>query len=143
MKVSDILRSKGPAVVTVQPDRPIQDALRMLVEHNIGAMVVFEGGLQGIISERDVLRFAAADLKGLESAHVRDLMTRDVITATPETDIQHVMDIMTERGIRHLPVLNEGSLCGMISIRDVVNAVRQNVENENQHLHAYISGTPL
>ena len=87
MKISDILRSKGPAVVTVQPDRPIQDALRMLVEHNIGAMVVFEGGLQGIISERDVLRFAAADLKGLESAHVRDLMTRDVITATPETDI--------------------------------------------------------
>lgn len=143
MKVSDILRSKGPAVVTVHPDRPIQEALRMLVEHNIGAMVVFEGGLQGIISERDVLRFAATDLKRLESAHVRDLMTRDVITATPETDIQHVMDIMTERGIRHLPVLNEGSLCGMISIRDVVNAVRQNVENENQHLHAYISGTPL
>ncbi|HET9440928.1 MAG TPA: CBS domain-containing protein [Longimicrobiales bacterium] len=143
MKVSDILRTKGSAVVTVEPDRPIQDALRMLVEHNIGAMVVFEGGLQGIISERDVLRFAATDLKRLESAHVRDLMTRDVITATPETDIQHVMDIMTERGIRHLPVLNEGSLCGMISIRDVVNAVRQNVENENQHLHAYISGTPL
>lgn len=143
MKVSDILRSKGSAVVTVQPDRPIQEALRMLVEHNIGAMVVFDDGLQGIISERDVLRSAAADLKRLESAHVRDLMTSDVITATPDTDIQHVMDIMTERGIRHLPVLNEGLLCGMISIRDVVNAVRQNVETENQHLHAYISGTPL
>jgi CBS domain-containing protein len=143
MKISDILRTKGSAVVTVIPDRPIQDALRTLVDHGIGALVVFDGRLQGIITERDVLRFAATDLQGLGSAQVRDLMTVDVITTTPEADIHHVMDIMTERRIRHLPVLANGSLCGIISIGDVVNALRQSVEAENQHLHAYITGTPL
>jgi CBS domain-containing protein len=143
MKISDILRTKGSAVVTVIPDRPIQDALRTLVDHGIGALVVFDGRLQGIVTERDVLRFAATDLERLGSALVRDLMTVDVITTTPEADIHHVMDIMTERRIRHLPVLANGSLCGIISIGDVVNALRQSVEAENQHLHAYITGTPL
>ena len=143
MKISDILRTKGSAVVTVTPDRPIQDALRTLVDHNIGALVVFDGRLHGIITERDVLRFAATDLQLLESAQVRDLMTVDVITTAPEADIRHVMDIMTERHIRHLPVMAHGTLCGMISIGDVVNALRQSVEAENQHLHAYITGTPL
>jgi CBS domain-containing protein len=143
MKVSDILRTKGSEVVTVRPDQPIQDAIRMLVDNDIGAMVVFDGELNGIISERDVLRFAATDIQRLVTARVRDLMTAHVITTTPEADIQNVMDVMTEHRIRHLPVVREGSICGIISIRDVVNALRQNVQAENAHLHAYISGTPL
>lgn len=143
MRISDILRTKGSAVVTVIPERPIQDALRTLVDHNIGALVVFDSQLRGIVTERDVLRVAASDLPRLASAQVSDLMTVDVITTTPEADVRHVMDVMTERHIRHLPVLADGSLCGMISIGDVVNALRQSVEAENQHLHAYITGTPL
>jgi CBS domain-containing protein len=143
MRIADILRAKGSEVITVTPDRPVQDALRILVDHDIGALLVVEGKLHGIITERDVLRHAATDVRRLESARVRDLMTVDVITITPDTEINTVMNIMAERRIRHLPVLEGGVVRGIISIRDVVNALRQSAENENQHLHAYIAGTPL
>lgn len=143
MKISDILRSKGSAVITVHPDAPIEDALRTLVEHDIGALVVADGAIQGIFTERDVLRAAATDVRRLANAHVRDLMTADVVTATPEHDIQHVMDVMTSRRIRHLPVVAGDVVCGMISMRDVINALRQSAQTENQQLHAYITGTPL
>jgi CBS domain-containing protein len=143
MKIADILRSKGPNVITVPPERQIQDAMRVLVDHNIGALVVFDGGIRGIITERDLLRCAGADVQRLTTAQVQDLMTAEVITTTPEADIREVMDVMTERRIRHLPVLDGEALCGIISIGDVVNALRQNVETENRYLHAYIAGTPL
>jgi CBS domain-containing protein len=141
MKISDVLRSKGSGAITVEPDRPIQEALRMLVDNNIGALVVFEGGMRGIITERDLLRYAATDVVRLQTARVRDLMTVDVVTIPPDADIDLAMDIMNARQIRHLPVVTNGIVLGMISIRDVVNALRQNVEAENQHLHAYITGT--
>ena len=143
MKISDILRSKGSAVITVPPDAPIEDALRTLVEHDIGALVVADGAIQGIFTERDVLRAAAIDVRRLANARVRDLMTADVVTATPDHDIQHVMDVMTSRRIRHLPVVAGDVVCGMISMRDVINALRQSAQTENQQLHAYITGTPL
>ena len=143
MKIADILRTKGSAVITVPPDWLIQDAMRMLVDHNIGALVVVDSRLEGIITERDLLRSAATDVVRLAGARVRDLMTVEVVTTTPDADIHHVMDVMTERRIRHLPVVAEGAVCGMISIGDVVNALRQKVEMENRHLHAYIAGTPL
>lgn len=140
MKISDILRSKGSSVISVLPDRPIQDAIRILVDNDIGALLVVDDELRGIITERDFLRHAATDVHRLQIAQVRDLMTADVITVTPETDIQVVMEIMTTRRIRHLPVLENGAIAGIISIRDVVNALRQNAESENQQLHAYITG---
>ena len=143
MKIFDILRSKGSDVISVHPDTPVEDALRMLVDNNIGALLVLDGQLRGIMTERDVLRHAATDIVRLQAARVRDLMTTDVVTVTPEDDIDHVMDVMRQRGIRHLPVIAHGSVCGMLSIRDVLNAVRQNVETENRQLHAYITGTPL
>lgn len=143
MRIGDILRTKGSAVVTITPDRSVEDAMRLLVEHNIGALVVVEDGIRGIISERDVLRAAAADVQRLTSARVRDLMTADVITTTPDADIRSAMDTMAERRIRHLPVVSGREVSGMISIGDVVNALRQHVETENRHLHAYIAGTPL
>ena len=143
MKISDILRSKGSACVTVHPDIQVTEALRTLVEHDIGAVVVVDDTIKGIFTERDVLRAAAADIQRLANARVRDLMTVDVVTATPDHDIQHVMNVMTEHRIRHLPVVAGGEVRGMISIRDVVNALRQTAENENQQLHAYITGTPL
>lgn len=140
MKIRDVLRTKGPGVITVAPEVPIQEALRTLVRHNIGALVVWDGSIRGIVTERDLLRAAAEDLPALATARVRDLMTVDVITATPHADISEVMDTMTERRIRHLPILDGEGLCGIISIGDVVNALRQSVETENRYLHAYIAG---
>lgn len=143
MKIRDLLRTKGPKVVTITPDTSIQDAMRVLVEHGIGALVVTDGSLHGIISERDLLRWGAEDIERLITARVRDLMTTELITAGPDAAIQDVMDVMVEQRIRHLPILENGELTGIISIGDVVNAMRQKVESENRYLHAYIEGTPL
>jgi CBS domain-containing protein len=143
MRIRDILQTKGTTVITVAPETAIQEALRLLVSHNIGALVVFDDSIRGVITERDVLRAAAKDMQRLGEARVQDVMTSAVITADPEADIREVMEIMTERRIRHLPVVEKGGLCGMISIGDVVSALRQSVESENRYLHAYIDGTPL
>jgi CBS domain-containing protein len=143
MKVRDILQSKGAAVVTIGPDAGVPDAIRVLVEHNIGSLVVVgDGEISGIITERDLLRAAAEDLGRLGSARVADLMTRNVITGTAEADIRTVMHVMSERRIRHLPIVEGARLAGMISIGDVINALRVHSESENQHLHAYITGMP-
>lgn len=143
MKIRDLLRAKGPVVVTIAPDVSIQEAMRVLVENRIGALVVVDGKIRGIITERDLLRWGAEDVQRLGTSRVRDLMTVEVITASPDSRIEEVMDIMVERRIRHLPVMENGALCGIISIGDVVNALRQSVEVENRYLHAYIQGTPL
>lgn len=141
MTIRDILRRKGSAVVTTGPEVPLQEAMRLLAAHNIGAAVVVEGGaVCGIISERDMLRAGAQDLSSLASGSVADLMTRDVVTAPPDADLRSVMDTLTERRIRHLPVVDGGALVGMVSIGDVVNAVRQSIEDENLALHSYIAG---
>jgi CBS domain-containing protein len=143
MTIRDILKMKGHAVVTVTPTSSVKQAMAELVRHGIGAVVVYEDEIQGILSERDVIRAAAGELFRLDSALVQDLMTRDVISASPEADINDVMHLMTERRFRHLPVVDGGQLAGIISIGDVVNAMRQSVEAENRYLHAYIQGVPL
>ena len=143
MKIRDVLRTKGPAVITIAPDVPVQEAMRVLVRNRIGALVVHDGKLRGIITERDLLRWGGEDIHRLITSRVRDLMTVEVITASPEAEIEEVMDTMVERRIRHLPIMENGVLCGIISIGDVVNALRQSVEVENRYLHAYIEGTPL
>lgn len=143
MKIRDVLAAKGSTVVTVSPATSVVDAMTELVRHDIGAVVVVDGTIRGILSERDLLRAAAADVGRLGTARVQDLMTRDVITAAPDAEIHAVMDIMTARRFRHLPVVDpDGTLCGIITIGDVVNALRQNVEAENRQLHAYIHGVP-
>jgi CBS domain-containing protein len=130
-------------VITIAPELPIQEAMQVLVQYNIGALVVSDGRIRGIISERDLLRAGAAGLEQLAKARVRDVMTSEVITASPDAEIQEVMSIMTEHRIRHLPVVEDGDLCGMISIGDVVSALRSSVESENRFLHAYIEGRTL
>jgi CBS domain-containing protein len=144
MLIREILATKGADVISIAPDAPVTDAMRKLVEHNIGALVVLSGGaIVGIISERDLLRAGARDPRLLDESRVADLMTTAVITARPGDDIRFVMTTMTERRIRHLPVLDGAQLCGMLSIGDVVNALRRDIEDENQKLHAYITGSPL
>lgn len=143
MTIRDILRVKGPNVVSTTPGQPVREALRLLVQHNIGALLVMEQGLEGIITERDILRAAADDPRRLETATVRDLMTTDVVTTTLDAEIHQVMDTITERRIRHLPVLQGGQLAGIVSIGDVVNALRDVIETENRQLQAYIVGARL
>jgi CBS domain-containing protein len=143
MIVRDLLRAKGPHVVTLAPGASALDALHLLVQHNIGALVVLgpaDQRIRGIISERDLMRAAAGDPAGFSRMPVEQLMTAAVVTATPEEAISSVMNAMTEGHFRHLPIVDGDALCGIISIGDVVNAVRRSLETENQHLHAYIAG---
>lgn len=141
MKIREILRRKGDEVVTVGPEATVLSAMRRLVEHNIGSLVVVEGGdVEGIITERDVLRLGAEAPVRLEETTVRDAMTGDIIIATPDDDIDYCMDVMTRNRVRHLPIMDGTQLRGMVSIGDVVNNLRKDAEAENQHLRDYIRG---
>lgn len=141
MRIRDILRSKGSDVVTVAPDQPVLTAVRILSEHRIGALVVRQGDeIEGIISERDVLNLVAGDPDRVNETPVSEVMTRDVIVGVPDDDLDYVMNIMTQNRIRHLPIVVERKLEGIVSIGDVVNAVRRSVESENRHLKDYIHG---
>ncbi len=142
MLVRDILRKKGNHVVTIEPQRTVQDAIRSLVASNIGALVVTNSDDQvvGIFTERDVLREAAVRPDQLSETLVGDVMTRSVVIGVPEDAIEYVMGIMTQNRIRHLPVLEDDQLVGIISIGDVVNAQLRETEFENRLLKDYIQG---
>lgn len=141
MKIEEILRTKGREVVTITGDRGVLEAARVLVDHNIGSLVVVEGRRPvGIVTERDLLRTTAARSSDLESIRVAEVMTREMITAGPGDRLREMMDVMTRQRIRHLPVIDDGELVGIISIGDLVNACRQSVEAENSHLREYIQG---
>jgi CBS domain-containing protein len=141
MKIRDILRLKGSEVVTIRPDRTVLDAMRLLVARNIGSVVVVEGDdIRGILTERDVLRLGAADPDRLGATRVEDVMTTELVIGVPDDDLDYVMQVMTRNRIRHLPIVQGNRLCGMLSIGDVVNAVRTSVESENRYLRDYIQG---
>lgn len=141
MKVREILRRKGHEVVTVGPAATVLDAMRRLVEHDIGSLVVVEDGeVTGIVTERDVLRLGAGDPGRLEATTVGDAMTTDLIIATPDDDIDYCMEIMTRNRVRHLPIMEGRDLRGIVSIGDVVNNLRKHAEAENRHLKDYIRG---
>jgi CBS domain-containing protein len=141
MRISDILRSKGSAVVTVGPDEPVRALLARLAEHNVGALVVSADGVSvaGIVSERDVARGFHAD-PGLLDAPVSRIMTADVHTRLPEDSIEDLMVLMTEERIRHVPVVGaDGVLTGIVSIGDVVKGRIKQLEFEREQLEGYIS----
>lgn len=141
MRISDVLRSKGSDVVTVGPDCAVLEVVRTLIEHNIGATVVVEGGqLVGILSERDILRLTARGPEALAHIPARAVMTRSVVTTTPDANLDEVMHLMTDHRVRHLPVLARRRLVGIVSIGDVVHNLRSETEETNRHLMAYISG---
>ncbi|HEX9886789.1 MAG TPA: CBS domain-containing protein [Longimicrobiales bacterium] len=152
MRISDILQHKGRDIVTIAAHDTVHAAIRRLNEHRIGALVVLDadGGLAGIISERDILRecgercVAASQSPGSGEdacpAVVGDLMTTDLVIGLPSDSLGYVMGIMTKNRIRHLPVLDDGALVGIISIGDVVNAHVEAKEFENRQLRDYIQG---
>lgn len=142
MTISDILRTKGSEVITIGPDRTVLEAMRLLVRHNIGAVVVVETNeIHGILSERDGLKLAAHDPGLLAVKRVADIMTTAVITAVPSDGLHSIMDTMTRHRVRHLPIIEDHRLCGIVSIGDIVNACRRSAEAENDHLRDYIRGS--
>ncbi len=141
MNVRSILESKGSSeVVTIDPQRTIQEAIESLVEHNIGSLVVVdeEGELAGIITERDILRVCAGGGDRLATTRVAEVMTRDLIVGDADDPIDYVMGIMTQNRVRHLPIVGRRGLRGMVSIGDVVKIQLHETEYENRHLREYI-----
>lgn len=141
MKIREILRSKGTDVVTISPHVTVLEAMRRLVEHNIGSVVVVDGGrVKGILTERDVLRLGAGDPAHLAGTLVGDAMTSDLVVAGPDEDMDFCRRVMTDNRVRHLPVMEGGRLLGLVSIGDIVKAARRDAVEENQHLKEYIRG---
>jgi len=140
MRISDLLRSKGTAVATVAPGTTVTELLSGLAEHNVGAMVVLgPDGIAGIVSERDVVRRLNDHGPELLGRPVSEIMTKLVATCGPEDSVDDLSRLMTERRIRHVPVLAEGELAGIISIGDVVKNRMQELEKSQEQLEAYIS----
>lgn len=141
MQLKEILESKGDQVHTIHPEQTLADVVRTLVERNCGSLVVCEGErMVGIITERDILRACDALEQPLEQVTVQSRMSREVVTGSPEDRVEHVMGLLTERRIRHLPVLKGEQLVGMISIGDVVKAQHHLLSIENHYLKNYIQG---
>lgn len=140
MRISDVLRQKGPAVATIAPDAMVHELVSSLRAHNIGAMVVTEGAaVVGIVSERDIVR--RLDERGAELlvARVREIMTSNVVTCTPDDTVDGLAETMTERRIRHMPVLADGRLAGIVSIGDVVKSHIRQLETDREQLESYIA----
>ena len=140
MKVREILAIKGEHVHTIEPDRTILDAVALLVEHGIGALLVRDAGgvIAGIISERDVLRVSRDRGGELGAIRIADVMTRDLVICVPDDEIDYAMGIVTKNRVRHLPVMDGGQVAGMISIGDLVKARLDAAEYENRYLREYI-----
>lgn len=142
MRIADVLRSKGSTTVeTISPQSTVQQLVDVLAEHNIGATVVSSDGehLLGIVSERDVVRLMHDGQPSLDAA-VGDVMTTDVHVCEPQDSLEDVMRLMTERRIRHVPVVADGRLAGMVSIGDAVKARMSELEFERDQLSTYVSG---
>src|SRR5262245_50672085 len=141
MNIASLLATKGRMVVTARAEQTIRDVLGLLARHNIGALVVVDETHFpiGIVSERDIVRAAARDER-IFSLAVASLMTRDVIVGTPQDDLVAVGITMTERRIRHLPVVDQGRLVGIVSIGDVVKAERDRYQGEVDTLQILILG---
>lgn len=141
MRIADVLRRKGTAVATVGPQATVAELLGELAAHNVGALPVVDGGnLIGIVSERDVVRRLHAGGAALLQAPVADIMTSEVTTCSPDDDASDLAAVMTSRRFRHLPVVVDGELAGIVSIGDLVKARIDLLESERAQLQSYIAG---
>ena len=140
MRIADILRSKGSTVATVTETTTVSGLLTELAVHNIGAMVVVgPDGLVGIVSERDVVRKLHEHGPDLLGRRVGDIMSSVLVSCTPEDHIDDLSALMTNNRVRHVPVLENGRLVGIVSIGDVVKNRMEELQVEHEHLHAYIT----
>jgi CBS domain-containing protein len=141
MKIRDVLKAKGSQVYSVAPHRTIGEALALLVQFHVGALLVLddEGHPLGIISERDVLRECHHRGGQLGQVVVGDVMSRDLLIGVPDDDLDYTMGIMTNNRVRHLPIVDGGRIAGLVSIGDVVKACLEETAYENRYLKEYIT----
>ena len=140
MRISDVLRSKGAAVATITPETSVAGLLTELSVRNIGAMVVVSpDGLQGIVSERDIVRKLHDMGADLLRRPVSEIMTTLVATCTPDDSVDSLSALMTNNRVRHVPVVVGGRLAGIVSIGDVVKTRMEELEHEHERLQAYIT----
>ena len=140
MQVSVVLQDKGSEVITVGPDLVLADVIALLDRHRIGAVIVSADGrhIDGVLSERDIVRALAADGPSALESTSRSVMTSEVYTCDPDSTVETLMSVMTERRCRHVPVVIDGELAGVVSIGDVVKSRISALEIETQVLHEYI-----
>lgn len=140
--IQHILDNKNQNTFTVEQSTTVYKALEVMAQHNIGALPVVDGSrLQGIFSERDYARKIILKGKSSHDTPVSELMTADLYTVEPDASVESCMELMTEHHIRHLPVLKDGHLVGLISIGDVVKEVIAQQQSQIQDLHDYVTGT--
>jgi len=136
-----LLRKKGTFVITIDPGATVYDAIATMVDHNVGAILVTEdGALVGIFTERDYLRRIVLRGRTSKTTAVKDVMTAEVITVTPDTRVETALSVMTEARCRHLPVIADGRLAGLVSIGDCVKHLLRNAEAEIDTLEGYVRG---
>jgi CBS domain-containing protein len=142
MRINDILHVKGAGVVTIAPNASVRDLVSLLAEHNVGALVVSQDGqaVEGIVSERDVVRRLQSDPQVLD-ATVDAIMTSEVASCDPHDSVDVLMRLMTDRRIRHVPVVTDGVLHGIVSIGDVVKSRIGELEFERDQLNNYVANT--
>lgn len=141
MNVESVLNSKGSSVVTARPEAPIREIAKLLADAKIGAVVISSDNtrVEGILSERDIVNAVASQGEAALGLSASALMTRDVVTCSPEDQVADLMAVMTEKRIRHLPVVTEGALAGIISIGDVVRCRVQEISAEAEALRTYVT----
>jgi len=139
--VRHLLEAKAPEIFAIGPDAPVIDAVRLMAEKHIGALLVIEAGrLVGILSERDYARKIVLQGRSSKTTPVRDIMTSEVISVGLEDTTEHCMQLVTHRRIRHLPVMSGGEVLGVVSIGDLVKAVIEDQQVEIDQLQGYIVG---
>lgn len=147
MKVRHILEKKGQQCHSIAPDQPVPEAVRLMIHNRIGSLVVMDSGkIVGIVTERDVVWAAGQHSVNLINMTVHDIMAKTLVTCTGEDSLEHAMNLMTrnpiKQRIRHLPVIDDGKLVGLISIGDIVHALLTKTEFENKLLKNYIKHWP-
>jgi CBS domain-containing protein len=146
--IEHVLHTKGHAVRTIPPSSTVAEAVDELRRHNVGALVVSEGGstIAGIISERDIVRALATEGAAILDRPLADIMTTEVATCGPRATVDELMRLMTDRRIRHVPVTDGGDLAGLVSIGDIVKSRMDELQVEADTLHEYLAsgaGAPL
>ncbi len=141
MKVSDILSTKGRNVWSIEPGASVYDAMKLMAAKGVGALIVREGEqVVGVISERDYARKVILEGRSSPTTEVREIMTSHVLYAGPDQSIEECMAIMTDKRVRHLPVLEQGRLIGVISIGDLVKSIISEQQFRIEQLEQYIKG---
>jgi len=132
MKIEDILRIRGRPVITAEPDETVQDAIQKMVNNRIGALPICDGkgNMVGIVSERDLLKECAQRASAIKQTKIKEMMTKEVIIGVPDDSIDYIISVMTQKGVRHLPIMAGTRLEGMISMRDIVQAQLEELKSK-------------